>query len=548
MMHHYLKHIVKYLPRIIAGLLILNIFGFDLFTNQTVFLLDYVPAPIRVWERSHYISVPWIWTIHDGLLLLLWYIRWSKIYLLSIAIITLLLWYRRWQYLTWDKSTNKIDKSESHYLPLLGMILMVFNPVFSSRMGTQPWVWLGIILLGRGLYWLIRHRDHLTTKHSIIIGAFWWVAMMSMNHASFMILVCLTMLVLVIRSWRSLRSSLMIAAVVWILNLNWIIGWLIGANTVIEWATTFSQQNIEEFMTYGQSWLWPVVTSVLGYGFRWEKYGSAYAPTWSNPRWRVAWWLLLCIAWYGLILWYRRDRKQSLYLWWIMLVSVILGVGIASDMLGPLIQRLYDHVPWYRGLREPHKWIGLYIMIIIPLLLYGYESMTTIIRKYLSLSWWLMLCSMIAFAWSPGSARQLMMRYDATSYPSSYSQTRDFLMDQPWTGQWLQLPRHSYHRCQRTHKVISNPTASYMYPASVITSDNIEVWQLYTNSINPRSRDVDAFVTDHDLSHLSGHNIQWIIYLSQCADFKSYEWIMTHSWLLQIGDYGDVQIYTIQDK
>lgn len=539
MMQHYLKKISPHLPRIIAGLLILNIFGFDLFINQTVFLLDYVPTPIRVWERSHYLSVPWIWTLHDWLLLVLGYIRWSKLYLLSIVVATLLLWYRWWQYRIWDKS-------DSQHLPILAMIIMVFNPVFSSRMGTQPWVRLGIILLGRGLYWLIRHRDHLTTKHSIIIGVFWWVAMMSMNHASFMIVICLTMLVLVMRSWRSLRTGLIIGWVVWILNLNWIIGWLIGANTVIEWATTFSQQNIEEFMTYNHSGLWPVVTSILWYGFRWEKYGSAYAPTWSNPRWRVAWWLLLCIAWYGWLLWYRRDRRQALYLWWIILISVILGVGIASDMLAPLIQWLYDHVPWYRWLREPHKWIGLYMMIIIPLMLMWYRYSIKFISHYLTPARYCLLIVMIALARSPGSARQMMGRYDMTSYPDSHMILRDTLMTQWYTGTMVHMPWHSYHRCQWTHKVISNPLSRYMYPIDLITSDNIEVWQLYTNSSDPRSADIDEFVRTQDLSLLTKHNIDSIMYTTMCADFGRYEWITTHSGLqLQLNEW-DIQIYSIK--
>ena len=546
-MQHYLKKFTQYLPRIVAWLLILNVFGFDLFTNHTVFLLDYVPTPIRVWDRSYYASIPWIWMAHDGLLFILWYIWWSKAYLLSIVVITLLLWYHRWQYIA-TKHREPDSTSNLNYLPILGMIVMIFNPVFSSRMGTQPWVWLGIVLLGWGLYRLICFRDQLTTKHSIIVWLFWWSAMMSMNHASFMILVCLLILVLVLRSWRTIGSVLIIGWLVWLLNLNWIIWWLIWTNQVIQWATTFSQANIEEFMTYGQSWLWPVITSALWYGFRWEKYGSAFAPTWSNPRWWVAWVILLLLVWYGWWILYRHHARQAIYLWVVMIISLILWVGIASDRLAPLIQWLYDHVPWYRGLREPHKRIWLYIMIAIPLMLLWYRSSMRYIVPHLSSAWYVILVALIMFAWSPGSVHQLMSRYDMTDYPSSYSQTRDFLIDQWWSGQRIQLPWHSYHQCQRNNKTISNSLSTYMYPASVTVSDNIEVWQLYSNSTNPRSRAIEQWIATKDISYLSGYNIQWVIYLSQCADFNNYKWITTYSWVSQIADYGDVQIYRIKSN
>lgn len=346
-------------------------------------------------------------------------------------------------------------------------------------------------------------------------------------------------------SWKSLRKVLIIAWVVWVFNLNWIVWWILWHNQVIEWATTFSQQNIEEFMTYEHSWLWPVITSIFWYGFRWEKYGSAFAPTRSNPRWWVAWMIILLFAGYGRVVWYSYKPKQAQYLLWIIIISIVLWVGIASDVLAPAIQWLYDHVPWYRGLREPHKRIGLYMMCVVPLMIVWYRETIKWIEPHLKSRWYTVVIILIIFARSPGSARQLMMRYDATNYPFSYSQTRDFLISQWWSGHWLQLPRHSYHRCQWNNKVIANTLGQYMYPVPLIVSDNIEAWKLYTNSTNPRSRDIDLFIADHDLSRLSGYDIQWIIYLSQCADFKNYERITTHTWLSQLADYGDVQIYLI---
>ena len=78
-------------------------------------------------------------------------------------------------------------------------------------------------------------------------------------------------------------------------------------------------------------------------------------------------------------------------------------------------------------------------------------------------------------SWTPGVARQMMTRYDMTRYPDSYKQIRQDLMISVSGEQWLQLPRHSYHRCQWTNKVLYNSFGRYMYPIPVIISDNIEI-------------------------------------------------------------------------
>lgn len=536
-MDTYFTTLKTYLPWIVGALLILMIFGRDLFGWQTVFLLDYVPTPIRTRDWSRYVTIPWIWVVHDGLSVLLWYVFWSKVYLLTIVILTLILWYR------WGSLIRTWTKSDHSFLPELGMVLMIYNPVFSSRMGTQPWVWLGIVLLWFGLYHLIKHRDRINIRDSLTVWAYRGIAMMSMNHASFMIAWLLLVLIIVRHQWKILWSAAIIATIVWLLNLNRILAGVLWVTTTVEQANTFSQANITEFMTRDHSWLGPVVTSMLWYGFWGEKTWSAYAPTRANPRRWIAGLVLLIIAWYGLTRRYRHDRCQTWFFFTVIVISLILGIGIASQVLEPSVQRLYDHVPWYRGLREPHKWVWLYMMCIIPLMLYGVSQGHKLIKQYIT-PWQLaLLIWVIAIARVPGVMNQMMLRYDTTDYPKTYAQARDFLSTSTWSWQWLQLPWHSYHRCQWTNKVISNTFTPYMYPVPVIVSDNIEIWQLYTNSSNERSRVIEWYLQSHDVADLSGYNIQGIIYLTQCADFNNYKRIETDPNLTLIKDLGDVKIF-----
>lgn len=546
-MQYIFSLIKRYLPWIVSWWLIYVIFGLDLFSHQTVFLLDYVPTPVRIRDRTYYLQHPWMMMIQDGLMYVLWYIRWSKIYLLSIVIATLGLGYAWWQY--WESlipSSTPPHQWSISRITIMMMMLFIFNPVFSSRMQTQPGVWLGIILLWRGCYRLLTHWTSLRFKDSIIIWLIRGGSMMTMNHASFMIVLMLTTFVLVrARALRVRLMSWVILLIVWLCNINWIIAWIIGNNEIIQWATSFSQQNIEEFMTFTHSWLGPVVTSILGYGFWGEKYGSASAPTWSNPRRRVAGLSFIILAIYGWWRLYFQSRQKSFMILIVTTCSLVLWVGVASHLFAPMIQRLYDYIPGYRGLREPHKRIGLYMIMILPLAWYGRQMSKEWVSHYLKPGRyaWLLICLMIA--WAPGSFNHMYGRYQMTDYPISYELIRTDLINSWWTGTLIHLPRHSYQRCQWTNKVISNTLNSYMKPLDLIVSDNIEIWQLYSNSTSVRSHDIEEFIRTHDTAFLTKHKIQWILYTNQCADFPKYEWIMDHTWLQVVADRGDIQVLQI---
>ena len=87
--------------------------------------------------------------------------------------------------------------------------------------------------------------------------------MMTMQHASFMIVLMLICFVLVQRSWKSVVQAGIIAGIVGLLNANRLLAGLSGTTQFVEKALSYSSANMEEFATIQYGSMGPIVTSLL---------------------------------------------------------------------------------------------------------------------------------------------------------------------------------------------------------------------------------------------------------------------------------------------
>ena len=60
----------------------------------------------------------------------------------------------------------------------------------------------------------------------------------------------------------------------------------------------------------------------------------------------------------------------------------------------------------------------------------------------------------------------------------------------------------------------------------MVSSDNIELTNLYTNSTSSESRDIENFLAKKDLSLLSGFST--VIMMENCADYQNYDFLKSH--------------------
>jgi hypothetical protein len=77
--------------------------------------------------------------------------------------------------------------------------------------------------------------------------------------------------------------------------------------------------------------------------------------------------------------------------------------------------------------------------------------------------------------------------------------------------------------CDYTYgKVTSNRARDLYYPANIIASDNIEIADLYSNSKDLQSQDIESYLKDKDLKYLDQNNIEYILFSASCADRTNY--------------------------
>ena len=83
----------------------------------------------------------------------------------------------------------------------------------------------------------------------------------------------------------------------------------------------------------------------------------------------------------GYLLLWKKYRKTSLvgFALTLGIVSLVLGVGITSHWSAPIIEWGYAHLPLFSGFREPQKWIG----ILMYVLLFGCMTLLFFIKKLL---------------------------------------------------------------------------------------------------------------------------------------------------------------------
>ena len=233
-------------------------------------------------------------------------------------------------------------------------------------MMVQPVIYLGTILLGYALYFLLFSRDlFLTLRRVWLIGLTLGIALNLFLHASYMILAILALYsILFVRSLRDARYIGYIGGIILALNLNWILAPLFGVRNSVNTISSFSPANLEAFRTQALVPLDVWGTNILLYGFWGERYANHYANVdFLSSLWWVAGFLLLGIMILGFSKLWKTSKKLFTFYFLLFTFSLFFGIGIASDIMRPLTEWMISYIPLWQGYREPQKWIGI-VMIV----------------------------------------------------------------------------------------------------------------------------------------------------------------------------------------
>jgi len=331
--------------------------------------------------------------------------------------------------------------------------------------------------------------------------------------------------------WLSLLLYFLIVAV---LNVNWLIALFVKTSPL----TNFVQQGITgqdlvAFATAGNGG-WGTLTNVLLMSGFWGKDQFRYLDLTTEPGWQRSFILLAPLILYGIYRSLRRPGRSakifSASLLAVFVLTVVLAVGIKSGVTSNFVMILYDHLPLYKGLREPQKWVAAIIPIYLFFLTLGAARLVKIkIVANNRIIGGLLIAAVIVMQ-APSLLWGFNRQVWPTPYPDDWYQVNKLLLSKSASShecsdRILFLPWHQYMSFNWAGKIIANPASSF-FACPVLSGTDMEWGGIYDNSTDPNGAAVAAWLVTHGKNGAPALSapVRYII-LAKEVDFASYLWL-----------------------
>lgn len=333
------------------------------------------------------------------------------------------------------------------------------------------------------------------------------------------------------------RSAALIGLFLLLLNSYWLVPSFIGSPTPLGDITS---SDIYVFTTKQDMNFNTLFTTASMYGF-W-RIGYIYTKD-LLPFWYLFFFIILFLSVHGFLMNYKHP-KHGIYVrafGIIAVLSVLLATGISGPFAG-VFEFLFNNVIFFKGFREPHKFVALLVMAYSYLGGLGVAEVekilrgNTIIQKsgsnkrtyaYLIIILALLTPLIYSFTMFNGFWGQLK----TTDYPEDWYEVNDLLNEDKQDFKVLFLPWHLYMDFKwlpTPQKRIANP-ASIFFDRPVIQGDNMEAGTIYSSTSNPVSRYIEYIIARRDKIDNFGElvaplNVKYIL-LTKEVDYRSYDFL-----------------------
>lgn len=458
------------------------------------------------------------------------------------------------------------------YADLFGILLLLLNPFIYGRfLDGQLNVTLMYVFMIPFLYHTYRYINKRNPKDIRYIGLWSVLLMLTSAHSIFMIIWSQILIrgCYILSNKKKWKYTLVdigkLLSVMLLYNLIWIIPLLSGKNSTAEFVKQhIDSSHMQSFATKAWDiWLYSNVFAMRGY--RWEEQYrfASHQPIWWMRNIMFA--IIITLVLYGLIVSFQRKpddhhpwenyKDQSLLA--IAVMAYILGLGISWDnVFAPISQWLYDHVEFYKWLREPHKWI-LFLPIIYAY--FGSKGVARLLSnmhkrdidntmiRYLGI-----LAAISPILYMPKMLWWFAGQIHISDYPSSWYELRDHFAKKPANTDCqdinklernlerrkiptcydlLILPRHGYMKQSWINK-ITPAGVSYFISNNALIWDSVETMDFYKQSSSYESKVIEEWfglVDYEDIDIITGtlmHKVKdmgiYDIIVLKTADYKSY--------------------------
>lgn len=439
-------------------------------------------------------------------------------------------------------------------------LFMVCNPMVYARMlDGQVGIIFGLALFTFFVSHLRQYGQDGQRRSLMTMAVFGALAIIASPHNIFFIgasgLVFLIVYGQTLEFKKVLKDGLILGGVILLLNSNWIVGNFIGRGEVADKTANIESSDYTAFRTLGPDHSNIYFNTAAMYGYWGENQGRfEHLRKTTEQYWAQIYLLLILLVVYGAYSTWQNQwhRKFTIMLLILFPVALVLAVGISHSISKPITVFLYDYLPFYKGMREPHKWVGI-IMIIYAYL--GSRGLENILNwkvcrdKVVATSIALLFC-----AWPILYAPKLFFAFGGQLQPVDYYEgwyeVNDFLNEDQDQYQVLFLPWHQYIRFKFSGKLFDNPVEKF-FEAELIRGDNIEFLpHIYSQSNRPESKYIESFIREKSDraqlfffgEKLKKLNVKYVM-LAREADWLDYGFLAKQADLKLIKDVKSLLVY-----
>lgn len=425
---------------------------------------------------------------------------------------------------------------------IFAALLFTMNPfVYDRMLAGHIGLLLGYALLPILLSTLLRSRSSVL-RDAVWVGLIAVILVALSLHFIFLVGVIFIVVVITsaIRHDRSVPTKILRAGIViGLLSVYWLIpsvGSLSGLDRV-------AGSDVRAFRTVVDPQIGLLANASGLYGF-WHR-------EWPLPKDGIpGWWVLMLAmfvvicagAWLGL-----RDPERK----WLSLTLVLCGVAgfflALGDQgpTGPLFSWMFDHVPGFKIMREPQKFLGLLVIAYAFFYGIGSEWLVNGFRK----NWAKAALALLLIALPCIYTYKMFWGFNGyvkpSKFPASWAQADKMMGEGPEKA--LALPWHLYMSFPWTQdRLVANPLSSYFHRETIV-GDNIEVGDIETQSTNPRSKYIEDVMarwlgTKNFGNLVAPMGVRYIL-LAKEDDWMDYRWLEQQEDIRLVREWEDLRLY-----
>lgn len=240
---------------------------------------------------------------------------------------------------------------------------------------------------------------------------------------------------------------------------------------------------------------------------------------------------------YGLYHLYRHHLRYFC----IGVVTGLATVLLASATSISWLRFLYDYVPFYSSMREPHKWVMVLVIMYTALFAYTLNHISKRYETNLFSYIFILLLLIVQFRFLFGFWGQVR----PVEFPLGWQAAEEYIStDNPGCSRKiLMLPWHMYLSYPFTKKIVANLGGHY-FSCPVISGTNMEWGGIYDNNYNSESARVGRWLQLKSQLTVPPENIGYIV-LVKTVDWELYRVIDNNQNLEKVLENDDLLVYKV---